>query len=199
MSDAILKFNFSLADSLIENGYITFKEPEAEKQVEQNLSGKKIVITGSLKLYKNRIELKNKIEAHGGQVIGSVSKNTDILISNDVNSTSSKCVTAKKLEIPILTEEDFNKLYFDFIEKNWYTINVINIKEKKYLNKLDEIAERIINLEKIASMDLKNESMVASVISEIIKDLSIEDLELLDDIIQKRIKKSIWRQKIFLI
>ena len=49
----------------------------------------------------------------------------------------------------------------------------------------------IINLEKIASMDLKNESMVASVISEIIKDLSIEDLELLDDIIQKRIEKSI--------
>ena len=70
-------------------------------------------------------------------------------------------------------------------------MNVIYIKEKKYLNKLDEIAERIINLEKIASMDLKNESMVASVISEIIKDLSIEDLELLDDIIQKRIEKSI--------
>ena len=59
------------------------------------------------------------------------------------------------------------------------------------MSKLDEIAERIINLEKIASMDLKNESMVASVISEIIKDLSIEDLELLDDIIQKRIEKSI--------
>ena len=59
------------------------------------------------------------------------------------------------------------------------------------MNKLDEIAERIINLEKIASMDLKNESMVASVISEIIKDLSIEDLELLDDIIQKRIEKAI--------
>ena len=59
------------------------------------------------------------------------------------------------------------------------------------MNKLDEIAERIINLEKIASMDLKNESMVASVISKIIKDLSIEDLELLDDIIQKRIEKSI--------
>ena len=59
------------------------------------------------------------------------------------------------------------------------------------MNKLDEIAERIINLEKIASMDLKNESVVASVISEIIKDLSIEDLELLDDIIQKRIEKSI--------
>ena len=59
------------------------------------------------------------------------------------------------------------------------------------MNKLDEIAERIINLEKIASMDLKNESMVASVISEVIKDLSIEDLELLDDIIQRRIEKSI--------
>lgn len=59
------------------------------------------------------------------------------------------------------------------------------------MNKLDEIAERIINLEKIASMDIKNESMVASVIAAVIKDLSIEDLELLDNIIQKRIEKSI--------
>lgn len=59
------------------------------------------------------------------------------------------------------------------------------------MNKLDEIAERIINLERIASMDIKNENMVASAISETIKDLSIEDLELLDDIIQKRIEKSI--------
>ena len=59
------------------------------------------------------------------------------------------------------------------------------------MNKLDEIAERIINLEKIASMDIKNENMVISAISEAIKDLSMEDLELLDDIIQKRIKKSI--------
>ena len=40
-------------------------------------------------------------------------------------------------------------------------------------------------------MDLKNENMVASAISEAIKDLSIEDLELLDDIIQRRIEKSI--------
>ena len=59
------------------------------------------------------------------------------------------------------------------------------------MNKLDEIAERIINLERIASMDIKNENMVISAISEAIKDLSMEDLELLDDIIQKRIKKSI--------
>ncbi len=59
------------------------------------------------------------------------------------------------------------------------------------MSKLDEIADRIVNLEKIASMDSKNESMVASAISEAIKDLSIEDLELLDDIIQKRIKKSV--------
>ena len=59
------------------------------------------------------------------------------------------------------------------------------------MNKLDEIAERIINLERIASMDIKNENMVISAISEAIKDLSMEDLELLDDIIQRRIEKSI--------
>ena len=65
--------------------------------------------------------------------------------------------------------------------------------DRTYITSLERGKRNVslINLEKIASMDIKNENMVTSVISEIIKDLSIEDLELLDDIIQKRIEKSI--------
>ena len=42
-----------------------------------------------------------------GKVIGSISKNTDYLINNDVNSSSTKNLSAQKLNIPILSEDDF--------------------------------------------------------------------------------------------
>ena len=62
-----------------------------------------------MSIYKNRAALQADIEKYGGKVVGTVSKNTSYLINNDVNSTSSKNVTAKKLNIPIITEQDFIK------------------------------------------------------------------------------------------
>lgn len=73
----------------------------------QSLEGKTFVITGSVNHFKNRNELKAKIEELGGKVTGSVSAKTDYLINNDNTSTSSKNKKAKELGIPILTEEDF--------------------------------------------------------------------------------------------
>ena len=78
------------------------------------LAGKSFVVTGSVNQFKNRGELQKKIEELGGKVVGSVSKNTDYLINNDVTSTSGKNEKAKKLGIPIISEEDFIKM----IEKN---------------------------------------------------------------------------------
>ncbi len=75
------------------------------------LDGKKICITGSLNKYKNRDEFIKDIEAYGGKVVSSVSKNTNILINNDIESNSSKNQNAKKFNIPILTEEDFINKY----------------------------------------------------------------------------------------
>ena len=74
------------------------------------LSGKVFVITGSVEHFANRNELKDYIEKLGGKVTGSVSKNTDYLINNDMTSNSSKNKKAKELNIPILSEEDFIKL-----------------------------------------------------------------------------------------
>ena len=83
------------------------KEETAGEQV---LEGKTFVITGSLEKFANRNELKEYIEKSGGKVTGSVSKNTDYLINNDVMSGSSKNKKAKELGIPILSEEDFIRL-----------------------------------------------------------------------------------------
>lgn len=73
----------------------------------QNLNGKTFVITGSVNHFKNRNELKAKIEELGGKVTGSVTSKTDYLINNDNTSSSSKNKKAKELSIPIITEEEF--------------------------------------------------------------------------------------------
>lgn len=86
--------------------YINLDIPE-QTHNELLLEGKTFVITGSMNHYKNRNELKEDIEALGGKVTGTVSKNTDYLINNDIESNSSKNKKAKSLNIPIITEEEF--------------------------------------------------------------------------------------------
>ena len=73
----------------------------------ENCKDLTFVVTGDVHEFKNRNELKAYIESQGGKVTGSVSKSTNYLINNDVNSTSSKNQKAKELNIPILSEEDF--------------------------------------------------------------------------------------------
>lgn len=80
--------------------------PKIEAQT-QTLSGKVIVITGSLNLFENRNALKEVIEAKGGKVTGSVTAKTSYLINNDILSTSSKNKKAKELGVTIITEQDF--------------------------------------------------------------------------------------------
>ena len=86
-----------------------FKKTE-KTESEVDLSGKTFVITGSLVHYKNRDELVSVIESMGGKVTGSVSAQTDYLVNNDTQSSSSKNQKAKKLNIPIISEEDFIKM-----------------------------------------------------------------------------------------
>ena len=107
-ASAIWNFDFTEADLVdaFMYGY-EVDEPAAA----DNLSSTTVVITGKLSLHKNRDELVKRITEHGGKVTGSVSKNTNILINNDVNSTSSKNVSAQRLGIPIMTEEEFVNLY----------------------------------------------------------------------------------------
>lgn len=81
-------------------------------QERQETTGEKckdltFVVTGDLHHYKIRNELKAYIESQGGKMTGSISKSTNYLINNDVNSTSGKNQKAQQLGIPILSEDDF--------------------------------------------------------------------------------------------
>ena len=89
--------------------HFRFKKIENNINVDK-LKGQNFVITGKLHHFTNRDALKEKIESLGGKVVGSISSNTSFLINNDVNSTSSKNNKAKKLNIPIVSEDDFIKM-----------------------------------------------------------------------------------------
>ncbi len=95
--------NKELYTKLLSKG-ISFKKAKVAGDL---LSGKTFVVTGKVNHFKNRKELQAKIEDLGGKVTGSVSSSTNFLLNNDIDSSSSKNKSAKKLGIPIISEEDF--------------------------------------------------------------------------------------------
>ena len=112
MNKSIKNFDYAEADRI--SKFLIFEAPIVNNiQTNNNLTGKTIVITGKLTTFKNRAELKAVIESHGGKVLDSISSKTDLLINNDVNSTSSKNKAAKARNIPIISELDFMKQYLE--------------------------------------------------------------------------------------
>ena len=91
--------------------HMRFVLPEETKNESSvDLGGKSICVTGSLNVYKNRDELVKDIEAHGGKVVGSVSKKCNMLITNDADSGSTKAKKAAELGIPIVSEVEFRHM-----------------------------------------------------------------------------------------
>ena len=72
------------------------------------LQGKTFVVSGVFSLY-SRDELKQAIEDNGGKVGSSISAKTDYVVAGD-NMGPAKLDKANKLNIPIISEEDFQEL-----------------------------------------------------------------------------------------
>ena len=73
----------------------------------------KVCITGKIELFKNRDEFVAALETKGHSFASSVSKDTDILVTNDPFSGSSKNQKATKLGKPIMTEREFVATYLE--------------------------------------------------------------------------------------
>lgn len=110
-SNALFNFDYTEADKIYES-YLTLSNPQIV-EINNSLSNMTIVITGRLNNYKNRSELQQVIEGHGGKVASAVSSSTSLLINNDNKSKSAKNLAAQKLNIPILTEQEFIETYID--------------------------------------------------------------------------------------
>lgn len=108
-TSAIWNFDFTEADKVYP--YLYFKKEEIPMESNQSCENLRVVITGKLKQFKNRDAFKACIEEHGGKVVDSVSKNTSYLINNDTESSSTKNQSAKKLGIPIISEQEFIDMF----------------------------------------------------------------------------------------
>ena len=111
-TSAIWNYDFSEADKIYP--YLSFTIVEDNTNNVNNCENLKVVITGKLTQFKNREALKEIIEAHGGKVVDSISKSTSFLINNDVESTSTKNQSAKRLGVPIISEAEFIAKYLTF-------------------------------------------------------------------------------------
>lgn len=84
---------------------MTFMIPKKVETKENPFIGKALCVTGKLNHF-TRDSINAKIAELGAKSAGSVSKNTDYLITNEV-SGSSKYKKAVELNIPIITENEF--------------------------------------------------------------------------------------------
>lgn len=78
-----------------------------QEAVDGPLSGKTLVVTGTLPSY-GREEIEALIAEHGGRAASSVSKKTDYVVAGE--KAGSKLDKAQKLGVPVLTEAEFNAL-----------------------------------------------------------------------------------------
>ena len=97
--------NRSTLDNLLKE--VDIQRVEVKDRTSGTCAGITFVITGDVFEFKNRDEFKSYVEAQGGKVTGSVSKKTNYLVNNDVESDSSKNKKAKQLGIPIISETEF--------------------------------------------------------------------------------------------
>ena len=96
----------NLVNDLIKMG-VTIQDYE-KIETDSILSGKRIVITGTLESM-SRAEAKVRIESLGGKVVSSISKNTNYLITGE-KPTNSKIDKANSLEVRIINENEMFKL-----------------------------------------------------------------------------------------
>lgn len=99
--------NVELVNRLKNKG-LKFDYEDTQVVLSDVLKGKTVVVSGVFRKY-SRDELKTLIEANGGKNGSSISSKTDYLVAGD-NMGPAKLEKANQLKVPIISEEDFEKL-----------------------------------------------------------------------------------------
>ena len=82
-------------------------EAEETETIDSAVSGKTVVITGTLPTL-GRKEAAELVEKYGGKVSGSVSKKTDYVVAGE--SAGSKLAKAESLGVPVIDEAEFLRM-----------------------------------------------------------------------------------------
>ena len=98
--------NIDIVNRLKNHG-LCFEIEESEPKSDK-LAGLSIIASGKLQNF-SREEIKKVIEDNGGKAVSSISKKTSYLLAGE-NIGPNKLEKAKKLNIPIITEEEFLKM-----------------------------------------------------------------------------------------
>ena len=85
-------------------------ESDLKEIADNPIKGKNFLATGKLQKYK-RNDIKDIILSKGGNYLSAVSKNLDFLIAGE--KAGSKLEKAEKLEVRVLTEEEFEKEFLE--------------------------------------------------------------------------------------
>ncbi len=93
---------------------VTWPEVEPASGRQQLLTGKTLVLTGSLPTLK-RDEAKALIEAAGGKVVGSVSRKTDYVVAGE--EAGSKLDKAHGLGVPVIDEAELMRFLDEGLER----------------------------------------------------------------------------------
>jgi DNA ligase (NAD+) len=91
----------------LERAGVALDVPESERVSEGPLTGKTLVVTGTLTGF-SRQEAEEAIRKAGGKASGSVSKKTDYVVAGD--EAGSKLEKAEKLGVKVIDETEFRRL-----------------------------------------------------------------------------------------
>lgn len=95
--------------NLLKSYQLQFEAVETEITLQSDkLTGKTFVISGVFENY-SRDELKNIIESNGGKILSGISAKLNYLVAGD-NMGPSKLEKAKKLNVPLISQEDLLEL-----------------------------------------------------------------------------------------
>lgn len=102
-----LKLKREMIRDLLSAG-VRIVSAKPQKFESHKLKDKKLCITGTLS--RPRDEILELIKNNAGIVQGTVNKDTNYLITNETDGSSSKFIKAKKLNVAVISEEQFYKM-----------------------------------------------------------------------------------------
>lgn len=100
------RHNLETIDRLLQSG-VRVKQLDAPKVENSRFTGKTFVFTGALKFY-TRAEAEKIVQQLGGKASSSVSAKTDFVVVGE--NAGSKAEKARKLNVAILSEEEFKNM-----------------------------------------------------------------------------------------